>query len=70
MASYAEDILCVAHEASGPSLRDLETIRSFQSCSDTKDVVSVLYNLLIPFFINPCFSFLEWDAHLFGSQSY
>jgi hypothetical protein len=41
MASYAEDILCAAHEAGGPSLRDMEVIRSFQSHPATKDTVSV-----------------------------
>jgi hypothetical protein len=47
MASYAEDILCAAREASGPSLRDMEVIRSFQSCPTTKDAVSVSFNFSI-----------------------
>jgi hypothetical protein len=47
MASYAEDILGAAREASGPSLRDFETIRSFQSRPATKDAVSVSFYLLV-----------------------
>jgi hypothetical protein len=43
MASYAEDILRAAREASSPSLRDIETIRSFQSRPATKDAVSVSF---------------------------
>jgi hypothetical protein len=42
MASYAEEILCAFREASGPSLRDMEVIRSFQTCPSTKDAVSLL----------------------------
>jgi hypothetical protein len=70
MASYGEDILCVAHEASGPSLRDIETIRSFQSRPTTKDAVSVSFNLFNCSFTNLCFPFSEWDAHLLGSPSH
>jgi hypothetical protein len=70
MASYAEDILHAAREASGPSLRDIETIRSFHSHPATKDAVSVSFNHFNSSFTDFCFPFLEWDAHLFGSQGY
>jgi hypothetical protein len=43
MASYAEDILRAACEASGPSIRDMEVIRSFQSRPATKDAVCVSF---------------------------
>jgi hypothetical protein len=70
MASYAEDILHAACEASSPSLRDIEVIRSFQSCPATKDTVSVsLISFNNSLLILSCFS-LEWDAHLLGSQGY
>jgi hypothetical protein len=46
MTSYTEDILCMARDASGPSIRDMEVIQSFQSCPTTKDAVSVLSFLL------------------------
>jgi hypothetical protein len=68
MSSYAEDIICMAHGASGPSIRDMEVIRSFQSCPTTKDAVSDLF-----LFLYGCdfdVVFLEQDAHLFGSQGY
>jgi hypothetical protein len=71
MASYAEDILRAAREASGPSLRDFETIRSFQSRPATKDVVSVSFIFLLIILLLICvFPFLEWDAHLLGSPSH
>jgi hypothetical protein len=41
MASYAEDILRAAREASGPSIRDLESIQCFQSRLTTKDAVRI-----------------------------
>jgi hypothetical protein len=69
MASYAEDILRMARDASGPSLRDMEVIRSFQSNPTTKDAVSILLLLFIVMVLISS-SFLEWDAHLLGSQSY
>jgi hypothetical protein len=71
MSSYTEDILRAAREASGPSIRDLESIQCFQTRPTTKDAVCVF-----PFFIYLiasnilCSSCLERDAHLFGSQSY
>jgi hypothetical protein len=39
MASYTEDILRAACEASGPSIRDFKSIKCFQSRPTTKDVV-------------------------------
>jgi hypothetical protein len=59
MASYAEDILHAACEASSPSLRDIETIRSFQSRPATKDAVSVSFNLFNCSFTNLCFPFFR-----------
>jgi hypothetical protein len=50
MASYAEDILRAAREAGGPSIRDMESIRCFQSCPTTKDAVRVFpFNSLTVF---------------------
>jgi hypothetical protein len=49
MTSYAEDIIHMAQGATGPSIRDMEVIRSFQSCPAQKDVVSV--SLLVCFII-------------------
>jgi hypothetical protein len=43
MASYAEDILHAAREASGPSIRDFESIKCFQSHPTTKDAVCVSF---------------------------
>jgi hypothetical protein len=43
MSAYAEDILCMVCDASGPSIRDMEVIRSFQSHPTTKDAVSVSF---------------------------
>jgi hypothetical protein len=57
MASYAEDILRAAREASGPSLRDIETIRSFQSRPANKDTVSVSFNHFNSSFTDFCFPF-------------
>jgi hypothetical protein len=49
MASYTDDILRAAREASGPSIRDLESIQCFQSRPTTKDAVRVFpfYSLMI-----------------------
>jgi hypothetical protein len=69
MTSYAEDIICMAREASGPSIWDMEVIMSFQSRPTTKDMVSVLFISFIVVILMFVFS-LEWDAHLLGSQSY
>jgi hypothetical protein len=71
MASYAEDILRAAHEASGPSIRDLETIQCFQSRPTTKDAVRIIIFLYSFRGLNMFYSlFLERDAHLLGSPSY
>jgi hypothetical protein len=63
MASYAEDRLCMAYDTCGPSIRDMEVIRSFQSNPTTKDAVSIL--LLCFTCHDPNFLSLEQDAHLF-----
>jgi hypothetical protein len=43
MSSYTEDILRAAREASGPSIRDLESIQCFQARPTTKDAVRVFF---------------------------
>jgi hypothetical protein len=43
MSSYTEVIICMARNASGPSIWDMEVIRSFQSRPTTKDAVSTLF---------------------------
>jgi hypothetical protein len=43
MASYTEEILRAACEASGPSIRDMELIRCFQSRPTTKDAVRIFF---------------------------
>jgi hypothetical protein len=72
MASYAEDILHAAREASGPSIRDMELIRCFQSHPTTKDAVRVffliLFNSIFLIFViplvraTPYHHYTEWEA--------
>jgi hypothetical protein len=71
MASYTEEILRAAREASGPSIRDLESIQCFQTRPTTKDAVRIFFYSFNNSFSNVyCSFFLEWDAHLLGSPSY
>jgi hypothetical protein len=69
MTSYAKDIIRLARDATGPSIRDMEVIRSFQSRPAQKDAVSVSFVLFYNCDIHSAFS-LEWDVHLFGSPGY
>jgi hypothetical protein len=60
MASYAENILRMAYDTHGPSIRDMEVIMSFQSNPTTKDAVSIfrfmflIVMILISFFRMGC----------------
>jgi hypothetical protein len=70
MASYAEDIIRMAQDATGPSIQDMEVIRSFQSRPAQKDMVSSFPFICFIVVILILSFLLEWDAYLFGSPSY
>jgi hypothetical protein len=46
MPSYAEDILRMACQANGPSIKDMDVIWSFQAHPMLKDAVSVGFNIV------------------------